>query len=242
MRVGGSADSSERRLGMKKIIFLLILILLTVIILFSQVYKGKGRLMGTVSDEEGNPLEGVKVKLFLVRHNAGFEVVTDVEGRWVASWIRNGTWNIDFEKVGYEPFKTSVQVSEAGRRNPEVHINLKKAEGLLLTDELKDSLNEGNRIFDEGKYKESIEAYTKILEDYPEAYIILKNIGNAYFQMEDYDKAEEYYKKLLEKEPENNEAMMLIGNCYTNRGENEKDAFFETDPCLQSFRTIHNSS
>lgn len=206
---------------MKKGVLLLVLIILMSSIGLSQVWKGKARLMGYVFDEEGSPVEGVKVKLFLIQHKAGFEVMTNAEGMWVASWIRNGQWNIDFEKVGYEPYKISVQVTEAGR-NPEVNINLKKAEGLLITGELKAALNEGNGLFNEGKYEEAISVYEKILVDYPDAYIISLNIGNSYFQMEQYEKAEEYYNKVLEKDPENSDAKLLIGNCYANRGDNEK--------------------
>ena len=206
---------------MKRIAFSFVLMLLSVSLLFSQVYKGKGRILGFVYDEEGNPLEGVKVKLIYVRGKAGFDVVTNAEGMWVASWLRNGTWNIDFEKIGYFPKQISIEVSEI-RKNPDITVNLKKAEGLLLTEELKNGLNEGNTLFDEGKYEESIVIFEKLLEDYPEAYVINKNIANAYFQMEKFDLAEESYKRILEQDPENSEAMMLIGNCYTNRGDNEK--------------------
>jgi tetratricopeptide (TPR) repeat protein len=206
---------------MKKIPFSFALIILCVSLLFSQVYKGKGRILGFVYDEEGNPLEGVKVKLIYVKGNAGFDVETNAEGMWVASWIRNGTWNIDFEKLGFYPKQISIQVSEI-KKNPEITVNLKKAEGLILTEELKNGLNEGNALFDEGKYEESIVIYAKLLEEYPEAYVLHKNIGNAYFQMEKFDLAEESYKKILEQDPENSEAMMFIGNCYTNRGDNEK--------------------
>lgn len=206
---------------MKKTGLLLFLIFLASILVFSQDYKGKGRVVGHVFDEEGNPIEGVTVKLFSMRAQSGFEVMSDASGTWIASWIRSGAWNIDFEKVGYMPRKISIQVSEYSR-NPAVEIKLEKAEGLVVSEELKAVLNEGNRLFQEEKYEEAIEAFGKILEGHPEVYIINKNIGNSYFQMERYEEAEEHYRKVLEKEPDNNDAMLLIGNCYANRNENEK--------------------
>ena len=206
---------------MKKTGLLLFLIFLTSIAVFSQDYKGKGRVIGYVFDEEDKPLEGVKVKLFSMRAKGGFEVMTDASGKWVASWIRSGGWNIDFEKVGYMPRKISVQIQEYGQ-NPPIEIKLKKAEGLVVTEELKAALNEGNTLFNEEKYEEAIGVFSKILEENPEVYVINKNIGNSYFQMEKYEEAEEYYRKVLEKEPDNNEIMLLIGNCYANRNENEK--------------------
>ena len=51
-----------------------------------------------------------KVKLFFTRSQSGFEVVTDANGKCVASWIRGGRWNVYFEKAGYMPKKISIQV------------------------------------------------------------------------------------------------------------------------------------
>lgn len=206
---------------MKKTGLLLFLIFLVSILVFSQDYKGKGRVIGHVFDEEGNPIEGVTVKLFSMKAQSGFEVISDASGKWVASWIRGGAWNIDFEKVGYMPRKISIKVSEYSQ-NPDVEIKLKKAEGLVFSEELKAALNEGNRLFQEEKYEEAIEVFGKILEGYPDIYIINKNIGNSYFQMERYEEAEEHYRKVIEKEPDNSDAMLLVGNCYANRNETEK--------------------
>ena len=206
---------------MKKTGLLLFLIFLASILVFSQDYKGKGRVVGHVFDEEGNPLEGVTVKLFSMRAQSGFEVMSDASGTWIASWIRSGAWNVDFEKVGYMPKKISIQVTEYGQ-NPAIEIKLEKAEGLVVSEELKAALNEGNGLFQEEKYEEAVEVFGKILEGHPEVYIINKNIGNSYFQMERYEEAEEHYRKILEKEPDNNDAMLLVGNCYANRNENEK--------------------
>ncbi|MGQ9472074.1 MAG: tetratricopeptide repeat protein [Candidatus Aminicenantales bacterium] len=187
----------------------------------AQEHKGQGRLTGYVFDEQGNPLEGVRVKLFSLKAQSGFEIMTDKSGKWVAAWIRGGGWNIDFEKFGYMPRKISVEVQEFGR-NPEIKINLKKAEGLVITDELKDLLVKGNELFEQKRYEEAILIYQEILQKYPDAYIIYKNIGNCYFQQEKYAEAEKEYQKILEKDPQNIDAMILIGNTYANRGETDK--------------------
>jgi len=218
------SKSAERgwRFDMKKISILLVFVFLSAIFAFSQDWKGNGRIMGHVLDEQGKPIEGVKVKLVYVPSNSGFEIMSDAKGEWRASWIRKGLWFIDFEKVGFEVKKIQFEVNEPPKKNPEINVNLKKAEGLVITEDLKKSLDEGNSLFNEGKYEEAISSYEKILASYPDAFIINKNIGNSYFLMEKYDKAEEYYLKILEKDPQNAEAMLLIGNCYANRGQNEK--------------------
>jgi tetratricopeptide (TPR) repeat protein len=206
---------------MKKAGFVFILILAAASFAFSQGYKGKGKVIGYVYDEEGNPLEGVKVKLFSLRAQSGFETVTDANGKWKAIWIRGGKWNIDFDKIGYMPKKISAELKEYSK-NHDIEIKLKKIEGLVITEELKADLNRGNALFDQGKYEEAIEVYQKIIKEFPDVYVVNKNIGNCYFRMERYDLAEEYYLKVLEKEPNNSDIMLLIGNTYANRGENEK--------------------
>ncbi|MFQ6037677.1 MAG: tetratricopeptide repeat protein [Candidatus Aminicenantales bacterium] len=187
----------------------------------AQDYKGKGRVFGYVYDEQGAPLEGVTVRLFSLRAQGGFSVETDKNGKWVASWIRGGTWHVDFEKVGYLTKKISIQVSEL-RRNPEVEVTLKKAKGLTVTQELEKELKQGNDLYAQGKYEEAIQVFNRMLEKHPEVYVIHMNIGNCYFKQEKYDLAEESYKKVLDKDPDHTNALMAIGNCYTNRGEDEK--------------------
>lgn len=206
---------------MKKTMFFALILLLTAGLLVSQVYKGKGRVFGTVTDEEGNPLEGVEVKLFYVKGQQGFSLKTDKDGKWLAAWIRGGLWNIDFEKIGYAPKKISVELQEFSK-NPEIKITLTKVEGLVLTDEIRGMLEEGNKLFDEQKYDEARAAYEEIINKYPEAYPIYKNIGNCYFAQEKYDLAEQAFLKILEQDPNNAEAMIAIGNTYQNRGETEK--------------------
>lgn len=206
---------------MKKAILLIIPLIVFSSALFSQDYKGKGRQIGYVFDEQGAPLEGVTVKLFSLKVQQGFDTKTDKDGKWVAFGIVGGGWNVDFEKFGFMPKKISIQVNE-WQRNPDIRFNLTKAEGLVVTDELKDMLIKGNELFDAQKYDEAAAAYQAILEKFPDAIIIHKNIGNCYFAQEKYDEAESSYQKILEKEPANAEAILLIGNCYANRGQTEK--------------------
>lgn len=207
---------------MKKIGFsLLVVVLLTYAYIYAQGYKGRGKVIGYVYDEAGNPLEEVKVKLFCQKGQSGFETVTDAKGKWKAFYIRGGPWNIDFEKAGYMPQKISANFKEFAK-NPNVEIRMKKAEGLIITDELKEELRRGNELFDQEKYDEAIHAYMTIIEKFPDVYIIYRNIGNSYFQMEKYEQAEENYLKVLEKNPDNYEAKLYIGNTYANRGQNDK--------------------
>jgi Flp pilus assembly protein TadD len=201
---------------MKRTIPILTVLLILAAVLPAQDYKGKGRIVGTVLDQDGKPLEGVRVKLVFVRSAAGFTVTSDKDGRWVGAWLRGGAWNVDFDKIGYQPVKKSVEVSEVAK-NPELSATMVKIAGLAMSDELKDELTKANALFEQKNITGALDAYQAIMVKYPDAYPLWKNVGNCYFALEQYDKAEEQYLKILAKDPRNADAMVLIGNTYANR-------------------------
>ena len=206
---------------MKRIILFSAIICLFSLSVLSQDYKGKARTRGTVTDEEGNPIEGVKVKLFCVKTESGFEKFTNSKGEWIASWLKGGTWYLDFEKVGYLPKNISTELSEL-RKNPVIPTVLEKSEEVLMTKSVKKDFDNGYILYEEGNYIEAIEVFKKVIEDYPDAFIVNMSVGDSYFKMEEYAQAEEYYLKVLENDPENSDVMMAVGNCYSNRGDSEK--------------------
>jgi tetratricopeptide (TPR) repeat protein len=201
--------------------FVFFFLVLSSVFALAQSYRGQGRMTGLVMDQDGKPLEGVKVKLFSLKGNAGFELTTDAKGEWKAIYIRGGGWNIDFERAGYAPKKISTAIEESFK-NPVVETKLQKVEGLVISEDLKAALKQGNQFFAEKKYDEAIAAFAALIAKNPDAYIIYKNIGNCYFELQKYDLAEESYRKVLDKEPANAEIIMLIGNCFSNRGDNDK--------------------
>jgi tetratricopeptide (TPR) repeat protein len=206
---------------MKKILLATLALLLSATLVFSQSYRGQGRLKGKVTDEAGKPLEGVKVKLFSVKGQSGFELTTNAEGEWTANYIRGGGYNIDFLKAGYEPKQISTSIPEASN-NPPVEVTLKKAAGLMITDEFRSALEAGNKLFEEKHFEEACKVYEDLVAKNSDAYILSKNVGNCRFELQQYDLAEAAYQKVLEKEPGNADILLLMGNCYANRDQADK--------------------
>ncbi|MGA2532238.1 MAG: tetratricopeptide repeat protein [Candidatus Aminicenantales bacterium] len=206
---------------MKKVVLILCVILLASVFLGAQDYKGKARVMGFITDEQGKPLEGVRVKLFCIKANQGFELKTGKDGKWVAAWLRGGDWNFDFDKIGYEPKRILLNLNEA-KKNPDVVLSLKKTEGVVISEDIKDQLAKGNDLYDQKKYAEALAVFQDIITKFPDVYPIYRSIANCYFSQEKYDLAEQNYMKVLEKDPTNVQAILMIGNCYTNRGDAAK--------------------
>ncbi len=207
---------------MKRAGIFILMALFVCALVFSQVWTGQGRQIGFVYDEEGNPLEGVKVKLLFIKRGSGFELATDAKGKWVAIGVKGGTWHIDFEIPGYMTKKITWNILDFRQVNPPIEVKLKKVEGLVVTDKLKEDFKIGSALYEEGKYEDAIGIFATITEEFPNAYVISLNIGNCYFQMENYDEAEKFYMMVIQEEPDNYGALMGIGNCCTNREDIEK--------------------
>jgi tetratricopeptide (TPR) repeat protein len=200
-----------------------IIILLISVSLFSQ--QGRGRIRGVVSDEEsGEPLPDVTVKMYNESLDTYFQPspVTDKEGRWSANFLRNGSWKLTFEKVGYAPQEVSYRVAYApGVLQDVLTVQLRKIRGLVVQESIAAKAKQADKLFDEKKYDEAIEILKKIIADTPDAYILYKNVGNCYFAAENYEKALEAYMKVYEKQPDRADILADIANTYNNMGKKD---------------------
>jgi tetratricopeptide (TPR) repeat protein len=206
---------------MRRIALLMTLLMTVLSLALAQGYKGQGKASGVVTDEAGKPLAGVKIKLFSLKGQSGFETTTDAKGEWKALYIRGGTWNIDYEKESYLPKKLVTEFKEFDR-NPPIEVKLTRIEGFVILDSLKEGVDRGNGLFDERKYEEAARVFEDLAAKDPNAYILHKNIGNCHFQLQNYELAEQHYLQVLDKEPDNAEILMLIGNTYSNRNDQAK--------------------
>ncbi len=208
--------------------------------LFSQ--QGRGRIRGVVLDEEtGEPLPEVTVKMYNESLDTYFQPPpeTDKEGRWSANFLRNGSWKLTFEKVGYAPQEVTYRVAYAPGVQPEVlTVQLRKIRGLVVPESMAAKAKQADKLFDEKKYGEAIEILEKIIADNPDAYVLYKSVGNCYFAAEDYEKALEAYMKVYEKQPDRTDIMADIANTYNNMGKKDLAAEWYLKIPLGQIRSI----
>lgn len=86
--------------------------------------RGMGRFAGTVVDDSGAPVEGVKVT---ARLDGGVvEGTSDAKGAWSVAGIGKGVWMVEFRKVGFTPRAAKVILERELDKVPAIKMELKK--------------------------------------------------------------------------------------------------------------------
>jgi len=193
-------SNRNARLG---ILLLIAAVLLSAGFASAQAGRGVGRIGGTVTDLEGNPIEGAKVALsYSQNEGLKFDTLTNKKGEWSFLGLGTGNWNLISYAKGFDPVNQPVYVAQLAV-NPPVKIKLKKSEkagGGLIEDETSFVfLENGNKFFREGKYDEAIVQFETFIEKNPLAYQVRISIADSYREKGDVEKAAALYNDLIEK-------------------------------------------
>lgn len=206
--------------------------------LLAQAGRGKARLGGTVTDEQGNPVAQAKVTLqFLENESVTRETKTNKKGDWAIPGLQNGPWRVTVRAEGYAPVAKTVQVSEINR-NPPVEIVLKKRKAEAMVGEAPglEFFEKGNQQFKQKNYEQALENYNKFLEKNPELFQVHLSIGNCYREMGQMEKALDEYQIVIDKADEEKQkekevkakAIAGIGEVYLMQDDLDKaQQYFE---------------
>jgi Flp pilus assembly protein TadD len=230
---------------MRKIVILLFLMNLCIVAGWSQ----HGKIIGTVTDKEGNPQEKVTVTIVSVRSSVKkIELETNKEGKFSQVGLWPDYYHVTFKKTGYMPISREIRVRIAAPTDMEITLdkaqdmmerNLSAADKLFL---------KGNKLYAEQKYDESIQAYNEALELSQSQWGYYFNLGLAYKKSENKEAAISTFQKALEMNPEsysiNKELGQLLAlednyedakKYYTKAAEisdDDPDAFYNLGVCL----------
>lgn len=195
------------------------------------------RQSGTVTDAEGNPLEGITVTLERTdKSGSGMSkltAVTDADGLYTFTNMGPGTWKITITEQNYMPFAQIIEIS-AINRNPDFDITLQPGTPLASKDareEAKKVIESAQAMVDEGNYDDAIAAYQELAEQYPSvAGQVNLYIGQAYEDKGDMEKAKEMYVKGLEADPNSVIALKKLGDMAV--------AAYEYEPALEYYSKL----
>ena len=182
----------------------------------AQDWRGMGRLAGTVVDDTGAPIEGVTVKAVRGESNGGPTVKTNKKGEFVLAGINGGSWNIDFDKPGYESTKKSASFQEHDR-NPQMTITMKRA-AIDPNAQIRGDLEKAADLVKQQRFADARAIYEGILKQHPDAYQVEPYIARTYYAEHQLDPAIEHLRAALAKDPNNTDVKLLLANVLTEKG------------------------
>jgi len=159
---------------MRKLFSIILIHLMIGSVVFSQS-TGKARIIGTVVDQDGQPLQDVVIKMYSLRA-ASFHkpfAKSDASGKWRVMYLRGGRWRVDFEKVGYTPVRLNVELAFvegkyrpfiSGKREDKVEIKMKKLEGPALDKSIINDIEAAKALLEDQKAAEALQKFQEVLE------------------------------------------------------------------------------
>jgi tetratricopeptide (TPR) repeat protein len=167
----------------------------------SQEDMGKGRITGTVADENGAPVEGALIVAQSVRSETQLEGRSDGKGKFAIAGLGTGGWRITATKEGYGSSSLEMNVRQLGV-NPPISFTLKKITGAAAFASNKEALamlDQGNAFLTQENLDQALQVFEEFQGKYPEIYQVHLNIGTCYLRKADLDKAEAEFKLVLDK-------------------------------------------
>jgi tetratricopeptide (TPR) repeat protein len=162
---------------------------------------GKGRISGTVVDENGVPVEGALIVAQSMRSDTKLESRSDAKGKFAIAGLGSGNWRIIASKEGYGNASTETSIRQLGT-NPPIAFTLKKVSdmaGVASNKEALAMLDQGNTLLTQENYDQALQVFTEFQGKYPEIYQVHLNIGTCYLKKGELDKAEAEFKLVLDK-------------------------------------------
>ncbi len=214
--------------SIKILVTLIVMLAFTVSLSYGQSAYGKGRLKGKVylGKKGTEPAVGVTVTAEYEQSGTGqqvkLETKTNKRGDWLFGNLGKGWWRIVATAPGYMADKKRIDVLQYGK-NPKVFLRLEKPDPKEVAVEA-GGIGDGNKLFEEAKYEEALEAYQDFLTKNPDFHKIYLNIANCYLKMEKFDEAIKGYNTFMEKVPDATveikaKCLAAIGEIHMKKGD-----------------------
>jgi len=195
---------------LRRSVVLLVLAALTAVPGAAQDWSGSGRVKGTVTDLDGQPIEGAQVfyRMVIDTETGPPAFITDKKGRFSKLGIKGGPWWVRVEAEGYYIWKSPqpVDVYTSGVSEPvEVEMEKIPQEELVARSryEANTFLENGDAKADEGDFAGARAEYEKALgqleeSDHP---VVLSSIAVTYLNEGNIDQAKATLERSLALDP-----------------------------------------
>lgn len=191
----------------------------------AQDWAGRGRLQGSVKDEQGKPVAGAKVTLYRGEVGRGPESFeSNKKGKWSYLGLGGGLWSVLVEMEGKVTSEGSVSVSEFGANTPVNIVMRDIPEAELQADDAAAAVRQldvGNKLLAEGKYAEARTEYESAMEllEPDQHYIVKLGIANSYQSEGNSAQAVAILEPLVTERPEDRQIQQAIARAYYSAGQ-----------------------
>jgi len=207
---------------------------------------GRGRLTGSVTDDEGNPIADARVVLRLVEagdtafkgwggantanrgDSAVFETKTDQKGAWIFNGLATALWEVRVSKgFDYGMGMQQVQVRQIpNNRHVEIRLDKLKTGSYSIEPGL---LEEANAFYAKGEFDKALVAFRRYLERDPGAILIVLAVGVCLSELGRTEEAVKTFQAAVDStsaNPGDNElcarACAGLAESYLNLGDRER--------------------
>jgi len=181
------------------------ILLISLFILYSLPLRCQyqGKVKGIVVDDQGNPILGVDVNITSVKYvRRKHHVQTNEDGEFVQVGIYPGWYTIQLTKEGYMPVSTEKKVEIAETVNLKITMHkASKAQQKELSAADKNFVK-GNKLFQQEKFEEAIDAYKKAIDMNPKQWSYHFNLGLVFKKAGNNQEALKAFQKAVELNPE----------------------------------------
>ena len=189
----------------------------------------QGRVSGTVLNDAGEPLEGVKVTITTEEIN-NFEVVetTNKKGRFAVAFVDSTKeYQFTLEKEGYETLEVPVNPAAGGSSRHEFRLaEAGQGDGSVVAEELVDpaieAYNEGVEAVRAGDVETGKEKFLLAKERNSRLGPVWEALAAVYLEEGDLEQAEAHAERAVELEEESVRARLVLYDVYNGRGETDK--------------------
>jgi tetratricopeptide (TPR) repeat protein len=204
-----------------KMAILAIMCVTLVLINFSTpLFSANSSLSGTITDKAtGEPLAKVKINVVYIKSRTlSFQLKTDKEGKYYKSGLRNGMFQLNFEKEGYLPTQTSIRLRPAEKKVFDTQLEVLKVKA---TNESLELVKAAQKLMSAGKYDDAITKITKVIEKEPGSFLLYFNRAVAYEKKGDQDNALKDYEKSLQLKADFILSLASAGKIHAKKGQFE---------------------
>jgi tetratricopeptide (TPR) repeat protein len=195
------------------------LVLCTVLatLAFALPAAAQGLVQGTVTDAQGQPVDGAAVTIEQEGTNRHFDMKTDKKGGFMQIGLASASYKITATKDKLTASQT-VRVSQGRPASARLVLGApgaaaSGAEAAAVT-ALRKLLDEAIASSNAGKHDEAIAGFTKAIEGNPTCFACYYNIGYNYAQKKEYGPAETNYKKAIEMKADYADAYAGLASIY----------------------------